>query len=69
MPRDENSLYARVNPSCGEVGEGGTPNFFTFVDMGFENEPIDAILDAKVTFMILPIMLLGDLRVETKEWR
>jgi hypothetical protein len=70
MPRDENSLHAHVKPSCCvKVGEGGTPIFFMFVKMRFENEPMDAILDTKVTFMIMPIMLIGDLRVKTKEWR
>jgi hypothetical protein len=69
MPRDEISLYTHVNPSRGEVGEGDTPIFFTFVNMRFENKPMDAILDAKVTFVILLIMLVGDLRVETKKWR
>jgi hypothetical protein len=49
MPRDENSLYAHVNPSRGEVEEGDTPIFFTFVDsMRFENKLMHAILVAEI---------------------
>jgi hypothetical protein len=44
MARDEKTLGAYVNPSCWEVREVDTPNFFTFVDMRFENKLIHAIL-------------------------
>ncbi len=69
MTKDENSLNTHVNPSRQEVGEGDTPIFYTFFDVRLENKPMDTILDAMVTFVILTIVLVGHLRVETKEWR
>jgi hypothetical protein len=43
MSRNQDALDAEINPSSGQVGEGNTPIFLVFVDVGFERKMVDPV--------------------------
>jgi hypothetical protein len=58
--RQKDALDAQICPSLREIGQIDAPVLLPLVNMGFINEPIDAITDAKEAFMIMPVMFIGD---------
>ncbi len=60
MARQKDALDAQIHPSLREIGKINASGLLLFVDMGFVHEPIDAIMDAKEAFMIMPVMFIGD---------
>ena len=69
MTRYEDTLEAEIHPIRGEVREGNPPVFFPFIDVRLETEPVNPIVLAQETFMVLAVMLVSDAGVETEEGR
>ncbi len=69
MTRDEDAFKAEIDPGRTKVGEGNPPVFLPFIDVRLETEPVNPIVLAQETFMILAVMLIGDPGVETEEGR
>jgi hypothetical protein len=59
VARQKDALDAQIHPSLREIGQIDAPVLLTLIDMGFVDEPIDAILDAQEAFMMMPIMFIG----------
>ena len=70
MTRLENALDAELKPRCREIVTREAL-FLTFaIGMMLENKPIDVIMFAEVTLVVLPLVLVGNLLVELKErWK
>ncbi len=61
LVRQKDALDAQIRPSLREIGKIVAPVLLMLIDMGFVDEPIDAITDAQEAFMIMPVMYMGDL--------
>ncbi len=66
----KDSLDTELGPRHTEIVKREAP-FLTFaIGMALENKPIDAIAFAKVTLVVLPLVLVDNLLVELKErWK
>ena len=67
MTRYQDTLEAEIHPIRGKVGEGNPPVFFPFIDVRLETEPVNPIVLAQETFMVLAVVLVGDAGVDTEE--
>ncbi len=67
VPRHQDPLNTKIDPSQGEMGQQNAPIFLTLVHVQFEGETIHPIFNPKVALVILALMLVGDLRVEVEK--
>ena len=67
VPRHQDSLNTKIDPSQGEMGQRNAPSFLTLVHVQFEGEMIHPIFNPKVSLVILALMLVGDSRVEVEK--
>jgi hypothetical protein len=56
MARQKHAFDAQIHPSLREIGQINAPVHLMLIDMGFVDEPIDAITDAREAFMIMPVI-------------
>ena len=62
-------LQRRVQSKC-VVGPEVGPQFFTFdIGMALVDERIYTVMFAKETSVVLPVLLIGDFRIQSKEGR
>ena len=69
VTRNENAFDAQINPGSREIGKIDPPFLFPLVGVRLENEMVNTIHLPEISLMILPVMLVRDFGIQTKEQR